>query len=341
MFQFKSNQLAIGQIILVVTIWAGSFVAMKIAVAELGAFPTIFLRMLLAVALLVFFLPRITREKSNYQQGDWLLLLALILCEPCLYFVFEGLALSLTSASEAGMITALHPFMVTLAAYFWLKEKVTPRMLVGGLFALTGALLLTMGGDPTESDNEHLLGNLLEFIAIGFATAYCILARKLSARYSPLFLTTVQAIFGTVFFLPLALTFNQGMPAQISPETLFSILFLAWGVNVLAFILYNASLKAMPASQVGLWMNLLPLMTLLFGWLMLDERLNAIQYFSVALIISGLIVSQIKPRKKSLFIEQSAIDELTIDSAVTNFSASKDLPDTANLDYAEERLFQR
>lgn len=312
----QRHLLAISQIVLAVFIWAASFIAMKIAVAELGAFVTVFLRMILAVAVLAFFLPKVSLERKNYQAGDGWLLAALILCEPCLYFVFEGLALTYTSASEAGMITSLHPFLVTIAAFYCLKEKVNSRMILGGLIAVAGALLLSVSGESTEAGSNHMLGNLLELVAIGFATGYSILARILSKRYSPVFLTTLQAVFGSLFFLPLALAFNNGMPTSISTQTVFCVLFLAWGVNVVAFILYNSSLKIMPASQVGLWMNLLPLATLVFAWGILDEQLTKVQYFAVALVLSGLIFSQIRPRRKTLFIEQSSIRNEDIEQLV-------------------------
>ncbi|TQV73666.1 DMT family transporter [Aliikangiella marina] len=309
----KNNSFAISQVIAAVVIWAASFIAMKIAVAELGAFPTVFLRMLLAVAVLMFFLPKVKRETQNYQKGDGWLLLGLVLAEPCLYFVFEGLALTYTSASEAGMITALHPFMVTVCAFYFLKESINRRMVVGGLMAVAGAILLSLTGESGESGSNHMLGNGLEFIAICFATAYSLLARKLASRYSPVFLTTLQAVFGCLFFLPLAFMFNPGMPESISTEVIFSILFLAWGVNVIAFILYNASLKSMPASQVGMWMNLLPLATLFFGWLLLGETLTDWQYVAVVLVISGVIYSQLKPKPKTVFIEQSVIEPSMVD----------------------------
>ena len=309
----RYNSFAISQVIAAVVIWAASFIAMKIAVAELGAFPTIFLRMLLAVAVLLFFIPGVKKATQNYQKGDGWLLFGLVLAEPCLYFVFEGLALTYTSASEAGMITALHPFMVTVCAYYFLKESINRRMVIGGLMAVAGAILLSVTGESSEAGANHMLGNSLEFIAICFATAYSLLARKLASRYSAVFLTSIQAIFGCLFFLPLALMFNPGMPETVSTEVIVSVLFLAWGVNVIAFILYNASLKSMPASQVGVWMNLLPLATLFFGWLLLGETLTQWQYAAVLLVLGGLGFSQLKPKPKTVFIEQSAIKPEMID----------------------------
>ena len=57
--------LPIIQIITAVLIWAASFIAMKIAVTEIGAFPTVFLRMLLAVALLIFFIPKLKKTQIS------------------------------------------------------------------------------------------------------------------------------------------------------------------------------------------------------------------------------------------------------------------------------------
>ncbi|MET1254920.1 DMT family transporter [Aliikangiella maris] len=304
------------QVIIAIIIWAASFIAMKVAVAELGAFLTVFLRMLLAVAVLAFFLPQIKQARHVYQKGDIWLILGLILCEPCLYFVFEGLALTYTSASEAGMITALHPFMVTIAAFYFLKESINSRMVIGGIIAVIGAALLSFLGEAKASSSHHLLGNGLEFIAICFATGYSLLARMLGERYSPVFLTSMQALFGTLFFLPLVLAFNKPVPAEVSGEAIMAVLFLAWGVNVIAFILYNASLRALPASRVGSWMNLLPIFTLFFGWLLLDESLTQWQYLSVGLIIFGVIFSQLKPKRKTVFIEQSIIKDDYIEQVI-------------------------
>ncbi|WP_444996566.1 DMT family transporter [Aliikangiella sp. IMCC44359] len=318
----RQDLIAIAQVVVAVIIWSASFIAMKIAVAELGAFLTVFLRMLLAVAVLMFFLPKVHKERKAYQAGDGWLILGLILCEPCLYFIFEGLALTYTSASEAGMITALHPFMVTIAAFYFLKEKINNRMVIGGLVAVSGAILLSLLGESSGQGSNHLLGNGLEFIAICFATGYSILARKLGERYSPVLLTSLQALFGTFFFLPLVVAFNSNIPTEISTQGILSVLFLAWGVNVIAFILYNSSLRTLPASKVGLWMNLLPLGTLFFGWLLLEEKLTDGQYISVLLIIAGIIYSQLKPRRKTVFIEQSMIKEEYVDQLLDGKQSS-------------------
>ncbi len=302
----NSQRLALFALLLAIVIWASSFVFMKIAVAEFGPMLTVFLRMLLASVVLFFFIPKF--KKEHYQRGDWKWFLLLALCEPCLYFVFEGLALTYTTASEAGMITSLQPMMVAVAAFYFLKEKLSSRLIVGCSIAIAGAVLLSLTGEASESSPNPMLGNFLEICAIGFAAAYSIVARRLMHRYSPLFLTGIQTFVGSVFFLPAVLVSGESVPVSVTFEGALAVLFLAWVVNIIAFTCYNFSLGKMPASQAGAWLNLLPLATLFFGWLLLDEQLTSLQYFGAAIVLVGVIVSQTKPRQKTVFVEQEMID---------------------------------
>ncbi len=64
------------------------------------------------------------KGKQNYIKGDWRIFLVLILCEPCLYFIFEGYALKYTSASQAGMLVSTLPIFVGIFGFFLLKEKI-------------------------------------------------------------------------------------------------------------------------------------------------------------------------------------------------------------------------
>lgn len=315
----NSQRLALPALLVAIIIWASSFVVMKIAVAEFGPMLTVFLRMILAAAVLFFFIP--VFRKENYQRGDWKWFLALALCEPCLYFVFEGLALTYTTASEAGMITSLQPLMVAVAAFYFLNEKLNARLLGGCGIAVAGAVLLSLTGEASESAPNPVLGNFLEFCAIAFAAAYSIVARRLMHRYSPLFLTGIQTFVGSVFFLPAVYLSGDSIPANISWDGAMAILFLAWGVNIIAFTCYNFSLGKMPASQAGAWLNLLPLACLFFGWLLLDEQLTVLQYLGALIVLVGVIVSQSKPKQKTVFVEQEMIDQQAINEHKANLDA--------------------
>lgn len=276
-------------LVVAMALWGSSFIALKWAFAELPALWVIFGRM--ALGSLVFLLAWRWRGRLRYRRGDWKYLLGLAACEPCLYFIFEALALQNTSASQAGMITALLPLLVAMGAFVFLRERISRTTLAGFLLALVGAVWLSLAGDADQHAPNPLLGNFYELLAMLCAMGYTLLLKHLSARYSAFILTAMQAFIGSLFFLPLALL-SAPMPASISLQGLAAVAYLGVVVTVGAYGLYNYGVSQLPASQASGFTNLIPLFTLVFAMLLLGERLNTMQLFAAALVFGGVALSQ-------------------------------------------------
>ena len=101
-------------------LWASSFIALKLAFRAYHPMVVIFGRLAIASVCFMSFLRQFRHTK--FHKGDWKPILFMSLCEPCLYFLFEARALEQTTASQAGMISALLPLMVAVAARIFLKE---------------------------------------------------------------------------------------------------------------------------------------------------------------------------------------------------------------------------
>jgi len=285
----QGRALAVVCLIVAMALWGSSFIALKWAFAELPALWVIFARM--ALGSLVFLLAWRWRGRIRYRAGDWRYLLGLAACEPCLYFIFEALALQNTSAAQAGMITALLPLLVAMGAFVFLRERISRTTLAGFLLAMCGAIWLSLAGNADAHAPSPLLGNFYELLAMLCAMGYTLLLKHLSARYSAFILTAMQAFIGSVFFLPLALL-SAPMPASISPLGLAAVAYLGVVVTVGAYGLYNYGVSQMPASQASGFTNLIPLFTLVFAMLLLGERLNAMQMLAAALVFGGVALSQ-------------------------------------------------
>lgn len=63
------------------------------------------------------------------------------------------------------------------------------------------------------------------------------------------------------------------------------------GVGIVAYLLLNLSLKYLEAGMVALFGNLIPVFTLIFAYVLLNERLNLPQVASVALALTGVLVA--------------------------------------------------
>ncbi|MDO9625398.1 MAG: DMT family transporter [Pseudomonas sp.] len=285
----QGRRVAVICLVVAMALWGSSFIALKVAFAELPAMWVIFGRM--ALGSLVFLLAWRWRGRMHYRQGDWKYLLGLAACEPCLYFLFEALALQHTSASQAGMVTALLPLLVAVGAFIFLHERITRTTLAGFLLALIGAVWLSLAGSADEHAPNPLLGNFYELLAMLCAMGYTLLLKHLSARYSPFLLTAMVAFVGTLFFLPLALL-GEPLPAQVSPLGLAAVAYLGVLVTVGAYGLYNFGVSRLPASQASGFTNLIPVFTLAFAMLLLGERLNGMQLLAALLVFSGVALSQ-------------------------------------------------
>lgn len=284
-----SRFFALGCLTLAMALWGSSFIALKMAFVELPPMWVIFGRM--AIGSLFFLLAWRWRGQLAYQAGDWKYLLALAVCEPCLYFVFEAMALQNTTAAQAGMITALMPLLVAVGAFLALGERITRLTLVGFLLAVAGAIWMSLTGSEDASAPNPQLGNFFEFLAMLCAMGYTLLLKHLSSRYSAFVLTAMQALVGALFFLPLALSFEP-LPAHISLQGGLAVLYLGLVVTVVAYGLFNFGVSRLPASQASGFVNLIPVFTLVFAVLILDERLNLQQMAGGILVFAGVALSQ-------------------------------------------------
>ena len=289
MQQTKSRVQAMACLVVAMALWGSSFIALKLAFAELPPLWVIFGRM--ALGSVVFLCAWRWRGQLNYRAGDWKYLLGLAICEPCVYFIFEAIALQNTSASQAGMITALLPLMVAVGAFVFLHERITRASLAGFLLAVIGVVWLSLGGKVDTHAPAPLLGNFFEFLAMLCAMVYTLTLKYLSTRYSTFLLTAMQSFVGAVFFLPVA-AWSAPFPTTISLAGLVAVVYLGLVVTVGAYGLYNFAVSRLQASQASAFINLIPLFTLLLAVLLLGESLTIQQLLGCVLVFSGVALSQ-------------------------------------------------
>jgi len=276
-------------------LWGGSFVALKVSFRYFNPLFVVFMRQLLAS---MVFIPLVWKHFKKIRKQDIKLLILMSLFEPCIYYIFEAKALTLTSASQAGMITALLPVLVAIPSALFLKEHISKRTVTGFTLAIIGVILLSLSGKATEESPNPILGNFLEFLAMVFAAGYTVILKKLSSRYSPFFLTAVQAFMGTLFFAPILLIIPESREMILTPQSIMVVAFLGIIVTIGAYGFYNFGTSRIPASQSAAFVNLIPVIALILSMILLEERLTLMQYAAAALVIFGVIFSQDRTREE-------------------------------------------
>ncbi|BDQ38400.1 membrane protein [Pseudodesulfovibrio nedwellii] len=269
-----------------VLLWGTSFMATKIALTEFSPMVVIWLRMAIAAFLVLFLFKHI--PAPDYRKGDWKVLAFLCLMQPCLYFLFEGYAIALTTSAQAGMISALVPLMVMVGAWAILKESMSLRGVLGIVVSICGVIWLSFGGIPDVTAPNPLLGNTLEVGAMVCVAIYMVVMKRLSARYSTWWLTGMQCVAGAFFFLPGAIVSGFGPLQEVSLSAWCAVGYLGFFVTLGAFGLYNMAMTFMPAGRAALAVNMVSPVALVTGWLVLGESMSLMQLVACGIIGLGV-----------------------------------------------------
>lgn len=271
--------------------WGLSFVATKVALERIPTFTLVFARFFLAA--LIFLFLRQGRKWPSFTRRDHVKMVLLALFEPGLYFIFETIGLQHTSAPKTALIIATIPVVVLVLSTLMLGEHAGGTSIVGIVLSFGGIVLLVIG-DPEFgwSLDGSLLGDLLIGGAVFSASLYMVFARDLGRSYSSLEITFVQIVYGAVFFcLPFLWEVPSLAWSAITLRSCLAVAYLTVFATVGAFLCYNYALSQVPVSRAAIFVNGIPVVTAIGAWVMLDERLTAIQAGGGALVLAAVFIT--------------------------------------------------
>jgi len=223
------------------------------------------------------------------------------LFEPGLYFVFETLGLQHTTAPKAALIIATTPAAVTVLGAFLLSERPSLENLLGIGLSLVGITVL-VAGDPQLNwrFGGPVLGDLLIFGAVLSATLYIVNARDLARNRSPLEITSLQVLYGAVFYTP---AFFWELPSMnwsaVSGHSVGALIYLTLFATIGAFFCYNYALATVPASRAAVFINGIPVVTAAASWPLLGEKLTLIQAGGGLLVLFSVFITNFPPLRKT------------------------------------------
>jgi len=276
-----------------VVLWGGSFVAMRVTVTAIGPMAVMWCRMMIALVLILPFWKSLV-PASAYRSGDWKLLVPMVLFQPCLYFLLESNALQFTTSSQAGVISASVPILVTLGAALFLYEAMSLMTMAGIALSITGVVMLTLAAGPQGSGQNPLLGNMLELLAMICAAGNMLIIKRLSDRYNPWGLTAMQIVAGAIFFIPGAFFLHRIPLEKVSLSLVLCLVFLGGFVTFGAFGLYNWGISQIKVAKASSFINLIPVVAVFLGWAILGESLSLLQGLAACAVIAGVILTQKK-----------------------------------------------
>ena len=268
-------------------VWGASYLFIKVALEDLEPAPMMWIRVVLASALLVPFL--VAREGARPAvaklRGAWKAGLLLGLVNAAVPFTFIAWGEKHIDSGVAAIANATVPiFVVLLAIRFRPSERATGGRLVGFLLGFVGVGVLA-GGSP-DGGWWGVAGTLAVVLA---SLSYAVGALYGGARTEDIsapVLATASMLGACLWLLPFALV---QLPSEVPGwETLASVAFLGVVSTAIAQLVLYRTLGLHGSARTTLVTYLMPPTALLYGSLFLDEPLTAAAIAGLALILGGV-----------------------------------------------------
>jgi drug/metabolite transporter (DMT)-like permease len=292
---------ALAAIIACVLFWGFSFISIKITVAVFPPMSQGLLRFAIALVFLYFMKQKLA-PGEKLKVRDIPLLLGAGLFGVTFYFFCENNGVALVTASEASIAIGSIPVLTMIADSLSRKlahnkNDSLPRI---GIRQWIGAFVSIAGVWLVAGVSFALSGSVLGYVymagAAVFWVVYSLLTRPLFTRCSRIYIVFWQSVAGFIGFIPFSIMeFDQwGRPDML---VILHLVFLSVCCSALGYWYYARSLEVLGLSVSAIFINLIPLVTAIFGFIVMGDRLTLLQWLGAVFVIGGVYLSMLQKSK--------------------------------------------
>lgn len=270
--------------LLVITgFWGSTFPVTKNALHYIS--PALFIFLRFALAALVVYL--IFRKRIRQARRAALVPAGLIALTIFTGFIAQTVGLQYTSANKSAFITSMYVVFVPFISYILEKRKLTAGPAAGVILAVAGLYLLAR---PRAG-----VVNLGDILTLACAVAFAfqiVLTNIYTRRCDPAALLFYEFLATAGLCLPLLLL--PAPPPAWNGSLLLALLYIALVATVFNIYIQNTYQKNVPTTRAALIYATEPVFASVFAFLFLGETFTRTGMIGAALIIAGLVVSELR-----------------------------------------------
>ena len=270
----------------VAAVWGTSFVLMKPAIAQEPFWDFLATRFTLATLVMIVVRPRTLRRMGSplLFRGT---VLGIILG---LAYIFQTLALDLTTAAITGFLTGLYVVLTPIFARAFFRQRIRPQVWAGASLAVIGLGFISLNGFSIEA------GQLWGVACAAMFAAHLVGLGKWSPGLDSYALTVVQLAALTCVFWIGALV--DGYQPPPNGSVWFAVVFTAVFATALGFFVQTWAQSRMDASRVAVILTLEVVFTALISVGVGQEVLLPKTILGGAIIVVAMLVVEWPTRRK-------------------------------------------
>ncbi len=252
------------------------------------------------LALSYWFWSKEERKKSFAVSWNYLFAIAFIGGAIAFWLFFSGL--KLTTAIRGTFLHKTLPLYVVVLSYFFLREKITRKHLIGiGLMVLGTAAIYFTQISPSDLWANPQLGDLMVLGAAALWGIETVLSKKAMIQGETNWMVSFARMFfgGLILFGFMILLGKTSILLSLTAAQWFNILMSTF-LLLLYVLFFYWSLQLINASKAAMYLLLAPVISLFIGILFLGEPAPAMQWIGSAIILLGCyLLSRLKSETRS------------------------------------------
>ncbi len=203
---------------------------------------------------------------------------------------------SMTSPINASIVTTFLPIITMIISFFYLKEPITFKKVIGVLIGGTGAALIIISSAQQDltnqaASNNNLLGIALVFIAqLSYAT-YFVLFKRFVEKYRPVTLMKWMFLFASIVFLPIGQKEFLIMDYSTIPFHIYrDILFVVLGGTFFSYLMVPIGQKFLRPTVASMYNNMQPIVATIAAIIMGIDFFGWMKASAIILVVLGVMI---------------------------------------------------
>ncbi|TCP55430.1 EamA domain-containing membrane protein RarD [Tumebacillus sp. BK434] len=210
---------------------------------------------------------------------EWLYIAGIAVSGIFLHQILLGAGIQTTDASTSSLILGLNPLMTSLLAFAIFREALTWRKISGLVLGLLGVALVIFGDSWEQTASLAFgTGELLIFLSMLVYVISGLIIKKATQTVPVMVVTGYSHVLATVLLLCFTggKSFITGEVAALPADWFVwgVLIFSGWVATALGAIWWNSGIRLIGAGRTAMFLNGMPIMSLLFSVLLLGESIT-------------------------------------------------------------------
>jgi len=246
----------------------------------------------------LFFLPFVLGSAARRRAflpmlaKDWKALLGLTLSGVVVQGVLVFVSLKYTTAARGSLMANASPIFTVIAAWIWLREKISRGMLAGMVIGFAGIALAMFSRSSDmfmDTDTSTFFGDMLALLSGAAWAVYTVAGVRVVKVYDSLSVTMFTFFAGALMMPVVMAAFGASFdPASVTPRLWLGMVYMGVFTGGAAFMAWLLALRYVPSSMLGAYGYLSALLAAFLSGVLLHEKFSGLFVVSAVMALGGM-----------------------------------------------------